>query len=261
MRNNLTILGRVVACSALLLALGSVPAAADWDFSFTPYIWGAGVSMEIEINNEPVIDADASFGDLVDSLEFALMGHFEARNEEFGLFLDGLYLDLSNKTTSQGGAMPPAPPAGTKVTTGLSMTIWELGGFYRPGGGSHGFDVLVGARVIDLSTDVRVNFPRLSPIERGRDGALTDFMIGVRYANLINDHWGYSARVDYSTGGSEGTWNAVLGLDYELGETGKYALQAGWRQMNIEVKDTKNGFKVETEVEMGGPILAFAIRW
>ena len=222
MKNERTILGRVVVCLALLLALGTGPAAADWEFVLTPYFWASDVALEVEIDDEPVIGADVDFSDLIDKVDFALMAHFEARNEGLGLFGDLLYLDLSNDNTAPDGNMPPAPPPGTATEAGLTMTVWEFGGFYRPSGESHGFDILLGVRVIDLDQELTINFPMMGPIgpvERGIDESFTDGFVGVRYANLFNDRWTYFARVDYSAGGTEGVLNAAIGIGYEaMGE-------------------------------------------
>ena len=128
------------------------------------------------------------------------------------------------------------------------MTVWELGGFYRPGGDSHGFDILVGVREIDLAQDLTINFPMFPAVDRGSDGSFTDGFVGVRYANLFYNYWSFFARLDYSAGGTEGTLNAVICIGYELGESGKYALRLGWREMEIEVEDTRDGSRIETEV-------------
>jgi len=53
------------AGAVTLAAFCSFPAtevaAADWEWTIAPYIWGSGISLDMTANDEPVLGADASF--------------------------------------------------------------------------------------------------------------------------------------------------------------------------------------------------------
>jgi hypothetical protein len=64
-----------------------------WNIEFTPYFWAAELDGDATLRGRtgPV---EVSFSDLLDNLDIAFMGRLEAWNGKWGLFLDGLYMDL-----------------------------------------------------------------------------------------------------------------------------------------------------------------------
>jgi len=85
-----------VACASMLSIAGVVAQAADpatsddWQFNAGLYLWGAGLNGETSAGS----DFDISFGDLINNLNMAFMGNFEARKSKWSLAADVIYLNV-----------------------------------------------------------------------------------------------------------------------------------------------------------------------
>ncbi len=90
----------------------------QWNVEFTPYFWMAEIDGDATLRGRtgPV---EASFSDLLDKLDIAFMGRLEAWKGEWGLFLDGLYMDL--------GAEFSTPQGLISADVDVKMTILEFG--------------------------------------------------------------------------------------------------------------------------------------
>jgi hypothetical protein len=239
------------------------PAAPDskWEWTIAPYVWGAGVKLDVEANGNLVLGGDATFPDILDKLDIAGMLHFEARHGKAGLLADALYLSLSDESTSSGNA---PIPNGTLADTNLKMGIYELGGFYRPGGGKSGFDFLFGARDVDASQTTDVTFPGPLGLTTSFDGSKNylDVFAGARVIAPIGRRWNFIARGDVAGGGTDITWNGVASFGFSFDKAGKYTLQAGYRYMRLELgKTTDRGTDITNTVTLSGPVVGFGFRF
>ncbi len=235
--------------------------AGEWEWTLIPYVWAQDVSVDVTVDGEPLIGEKVSFSDLVDTNDFGAPIYFEGRRGKGGFFVDLAYYEFSDAETLSGGGIPPLLE-GTLVETKEKDSFLEVGGFYRPKGPSHGLDVLFGVRVINLDQKIDITLPFLpSPLRVRTDESYTDGFVGLRYIGPIGDKWAFSVRGDVSAGDTELTWNAVLGVGYELGRTGKYSLLFGYRQMEIELEDNDGDVKVETDLGLSGPFAGLAIKF
>jgi hypothetical protein len=239
------------------------PAAAssDWEWTIAPYVWAAGVSLDVEANGNLVLGGDATFPDILDKLDIAGMLHFEARQGPAGLLVDGLYLSLSDESSSSGNA---PIPNGTMADTNLKMGIYELGGFYRPGGGKTGFDFLFGARDVDVSQNTDVTFPGPLGVTTSFDGSKNylDAFVGARVSVPLGARCNFLARGDVAGGGTDITWNGVASFGFSFDKAGKYTLQAGYRYMHIELgQTTDRGTDITNTVVLSGPVVGFGFRF
>jgi len=94
------------------------------------YLWGSDTSVDVFVNDEPVIGGDLSFSGLIDKLDFAAQIHFEGRRGKGGFFLDTTYLDTGDSLITEGR---PLLPDGTEVRTDTKTVMVEAGGTIRPG--------------------------------------------------------------------------------------------------------------------------------
>src|SRR5262245_16531506 len=105
MKSSGMINGRFAAVLAAGM-LAAVPAVAQtttsadaWQFEITPYAWLVGLKGTSQIGNFPPTSTDMSASDVIDHLDFALFGLFEARKGRWGLLFDGMYSKLSGAAT------------------------------------------------------------------------------------------------------------------------------------------------------------------
>lgn len=181
----------------------ALPASADdWSWSVVPYAWATDIGLDLFVNDDPVVDADVSFSDLMDKRDAAMQLHFEGRRGRGGFFFDLTYLGVSSAQAT--GARPPLP-GGTQIESDLDTTLAEAGGFYRLSGDTHGLELIFGARVLDL--DLTMDFalpPPLTGTQRLSGGdTFTDGFAGLRYSTSFAERWKFMARGDVGAGDSD----------------------------------------------------------
>ncbi len=255
---------RLIAATFLVTSLSvtTSPAEAnDWEWSLIPYVWASDMGIDLFVNDDPVVGADIGFDDILDNVDFAAQLHFEGRRNKGGFFVDLTYLDLGSSQTT--GARPPLP-GGTGIHSDLRTTLFEAAGFYRPSGGTHGLDILLGGRVIDM--DLTVDFTLPPPLTGTRQinpsDTFTDGFVGLRYTTPFAERWMLIARGDVGAGDSELAWNASLSLGYLVGKKRQNFVMVGYRYLDLEFKSTASGGQaVETDLTMSGPGVGFGFRY
>jgi hypothetical protein len=242
------------ALAALTLPAASGPAMAQtagWEFAISPYVWLPGISTSTETGRGS-IDADSSTSSVIEDLDFAFMGTFQAQKGRWGLILDLLNADLSsNKSTPLGALWSDA-----EVQT--SVTAFTTYAGYRAFENSRGsVDVLGGARFFTLDIDTSLS-PGLLP---GRDRSVSadwaDPVLGLRGRFDFNDKWFATGLADYGgfDGGSDQSWQLFASVGYEFNQ--RWSMQGGWRYLAIEKEI--NGQDVE--VDLNGPLIGFTVRF
>jgi len=247
-----------------VLVLGLAPQSAkadDLDWTIAPYFWGAGVTLDVAVNNNPVIGADVSLKDLLDKLDGVFMGHAEGRGERFGLFVDTIYMSLAESNVIPIG--PGGPILGDLITDmKLTLKLYDVGGIYRipnAGSGSAQFDILLGARLVDVDQNLNAILPGpvAMPVNLTINVSETDVFLGGRVIGDFTDRWHYKVHADVSAGGTDGTYNLLGVVGYTFGETGLFSLDLGYRYMSIELKNDVSGMGIDSDLTMSGPLLGF----
>ena len=149
----------------------------------------------------------------------------------------------------------PDLPDGSLVELDVDQGLYEVGGFYRPGGQENGFDVLAGVRLLQLDDALTVTLPIGASDTEKSHSSLTDGFIGVRYSDRLSNRLGYQIRIDFASGDTDSTWNTVAGLTVGVGKKGNKNLIFGYRRLDFDLKDQE----VESQLEMSGPFFAFNV--
>lgn len=250
---------RLIA-ALVLLGISAVPAnAQDWQWTLTPYLWASASSLDVTVNDEPVIGGDLSFSDLLDKTDFAGQVHFEGQRGKGGFFLDVTFLNLGETQTTP--ANPPLP-GGTDIHADMKLVMFEGAGIYRPGGGSHGLDFLLGVRVIDMDVDLGITPPPPLPsTTASASDSFVDGFAGARYIAPLGENWFMALRGDAGAGDTDLTWNVVGTLGFHFGSKDQYNVVFGYRHLVMEIEDDDDGIRVEAETTMSGPFAGFAFRF
>lgn len=250
---------------ASALAMASTPAQSadkadgdDWEFTAAVYLYGAAAEGEMESG----VSIDVSFDDVLQNLDMAFMGLFEARKARWSLLVDLIYLDAStNKdaTVPIPGVPGPLMPA-VKLEADAELKAWFfnlLGGYRVTDTDRWNLDVVAGARYfdLDLSFDLGGNLGMqsastdLSPSETVLDG-----VVGVRGQVNLGEKWFLPYYADGGTGQSDATWQAFSGLGYRF----------GWGDVALTYRYIKWEFGSSTDVEdfiLKGPLLSAAFHF
>lgn len=231
-----------VSCAALVLAAASGSAQADssdMDWLAVAYLWGANISADVRDRS-----VDLSFSDIVDKLDMGFMGHVEAQGDEFGGFVDVVYMGISDSASR-----PLAEVRGE-----LDMTLMDLAFVWSPASERFsGLEAYGGLRYLTSDVGLRVEVaPPPQPVLRaGIDKSFTDFLVGGRYAAPINDSWRLVFSGDLSAGDTEGTWSLA---GFGVYRNGPHRVYAGYRHLEAEIKA---GAGASVDMSFSGPIAGY----
>jgi opacity protein-like surface antigen len=202
----------VALALALLSSLTAAVAAQtppEWSFTVTPYFWLAGLDGKVGVRRVAA-HVDLSFGDIIDALQFAVMGSANARYKSYVFGVDGMYIATGDVATTA-----------FRGDTG-SLTLNQKETMIQPTVGytflsaSSGFDVLVGLRVWHLSADLDVDRTRRPSNRRSGSKTWVDGTAGVQA------HWNPQRILritlggDIGAGGSRWTWQAYGGAGVDV---------------------------------------------
>ncbi|HSN53561.1 MAG TPA: hypothetical protein VLT32_02775 [Candidatus Sulfomarinibacteraceae bacterium] len=229
----------------IALLLVAAPAAAQsttdgWQFSIAPYLWASGMDGTLRIGDREQ-EVDASFSDIVDNLDIALMGHFDMRNERWVLASDLIYVDLGQEKKLEAGT----------VTAGLDMTIVELLGGYRV---SPAVALLLGARWVDAGVDLAYDGDfAVEDADAGE--SWLDPVIGVHALAPLSERWwvGFRGDIGGFGVGSELSWQAYADLGFRA--SGLISVMIGYHALDIDYEGGSGTAAVDLNLVMSGPQL------
>ena len=251
-----------IAALMLLMFSGQVYAAEDndgWNITLTPYLWGVAMDGKTGIGTLPPVDVDASFSDILDSLNFAASLHTEFRKGKWNFVIDPTYMDLeldlgSMDMTVPNPDYPPDPQTfNVNVSGKVKIKMWFVEAWtsylFLPE-----WEVLGGIRYQDqeITPQITIAPPDIT-LSPKIDEDWTDFFAGVRWSKTLSNKWFMVLRGDYAFAGDSesGSWNGVVFFNRRFGET--MALNLGYRYFTNEY-DTDAYL---WDMDMTGPVVGY----
>ena len=239
-----------------------------WAFDFTPYLWLSELDADAQLGGLSG-SAEMDFKDLLDFVEFAASGRFEAWKQDWGFFFDGLYLDLEADFRDVVG------PIAISVDSDVRLATLDLGVAHRLVDVSMGnnqsqrltLEPLGGVRYAYLREDLRLNVavPLIGPVgtKLGGNEEWIEPFVGCRIWWHLNEKFSAGIRTDVGGFGigsaSDLTWNFLAGIDYQLLE--KMSLKAGYRILDIDYEGGSGQSKIGIDGQMRGPIVGLTIQF
>ena len=224
-------LGRAIATSVLVLAStiamllpndASAQRADESYFRFTPYIWALALDGTTAAPTGEDLDVDASFSDLFDNLNLALMANLEWNTGSNWFFLvDAMWAELESDF---------AGPIGGLVTGNVKVEMLLLDGLVGYSF-TDNIGVYAGARLYDQDISLGFDTPIPPDVSLGADW--TDFILGVRVFGELSDKWSMGGRIDAAVGGdSDSAVNLQFVFARHFGES--MHLNLGWRYYDVD---------------------------
>lgn len=215
----------IATAASVLLASAASAQDMDWKYSLTAYLWTTKTSVTAETPKGETIDAELSFSDALQDLEFAFMGAFEARKGKLSLFTDGMYFRLSPTNSTPG-------PITDSVTVRTQMTVISGYAAYRihdeP---SIAVDLAGGFRWASLDSDVSTTGPLTTEFSSNDDWI--EPVIGVRLSTQISEKVSATLFADYGGfSGDSSTWQTAVSVGYALND--RWTLRGGYRYMEFD---------------------------
>ena len=254
---------------SLLLLASAVPAngqstgaqSGSWQYEFTPYLWASGMKGDVQAGNLPRIDVDMSFSDIVDVLDFGIMGAFEARKGRWGLLFDAIYMKVSDSATaSRTGPGPVGATLTVDADATMKQTMLAGALAYRAVEGRSPVDVIGGLRYakIDVSANINASLFGLTGVAaRDGDKDWVDPYVGVRIQHPLAERWALVGYADYGGFGvgSDSTWQLALGVNYDFSKS--ISAKFGYRYLSVDYD--KSGFVYDMKTQ--GVYLGVGIRF
>ena len=181
-----------------------------WAFEFEPYMMISNIKGDSQFGNLPTTELDVDFETVLDNLEMAFMGHFEAHHQSgWGMWIDYGFMDLENNVD----------PVDRITSLQIRQGVLEVMGLYRQNMSSGYIEYLAGIRWWDNDFDVDYMLPQL-----GKTGTLSrevdwvDGVVGARYTHILNENWKLRMHGDIGAGGADITYGASAGVLYTIND-------------------------------------------
>jgi hypothetical protein len=268
MRLSALVAAAALVCSSAAAQEDAV-ASPRWELSVTPYLWATALKGDAGIGRTRA-DVDASFSDILDNLNGALMLSVEARKGRFGLLSDMVYANLENNAATSQDRL--------KIDATANMLIQSLAGTYRVGSwqvadtGAGPLTVTVdpyaGLRYTYLDTELkgRLDLPDLGVDARRTaegDEHWVDPIVGLRTAWALGEHWNFVVAGDVGGVSTSDQYSAeawgLVGYRFGLFGEGNANLLAGYRVLKQKYEDGDGRSEFEWDMTIHGPIVGLKI--
>jgi len=220
-------------------------ASDEWSFSVVPYLWLALYDGTFELPNVPPgigrTKSTTSSDPFSTSLSGAFMMTAQVRYREFGLFLDGAWLQLKTE-----GDYPTELYSGTDIKSDIAYGTAAL--TYRIVRTSNlSVDALAGARVWYLSNEIDFDTGTQPGFNADDHKTFVDPIVGASIRYDLTKHF-FGVVVGDAGGfgtGSDLTWNVFGGIGYQF--TSWLSATVGYRYMHMDY--SKDNFVMDANVQ------------
>jgi opacity protein-like surface antigen len=219
------------------------PAAAAWQVEISPYVWMIGITGDIQAG-ESSASIGVSFSDILDSLDFGLLGMVQVRKGRVGVVFDGMYFRLAKDGESSG--ISAAAVHGEIVTQ-----IYSLALSYRA---LEWLDIVGGARLMPLSGILEVTSGVLEGRQASGSSTALDGFVGGRVEVPLTRRLQLELYGDIGAGDSKLSWQTLAGL--KVGLFKSVSAKIGYRALGIE-NETPD---LQTKIVEGGFYIGVGFR-
>ena len=223
-----------------------------WTFTATPYVWVAGLKGDLAtIGGLPPAEVDASFSDIIENTDMAVMLGIEARTDRWGVLLDLVYLGVSQSADT------PGPLFGEAELESTTLFATVAGAYRFVQQDRIAVDALGGVRAWRVDTELDFSAGLLPGQNAQEDETWVDPVLGLRAIVDIGNGFSVLALADIGgfDVGSDQTWEVLATLNYQLRDW--LSLRAGYRHLEVDYRN--DGFVFD--VEMSGPIFGVGLRF
>ena len=254
------IVGLTILLSAWLLSQGAVAATGNpmppetpeqWRFTLAfPMLWAPDV--DVKIRGDRNEDISITFEDILDGLDFGLMGEFYATRGPFGLAARFNYLDLRGEQTREGLIDTETR---LKLTAGVNdlLASWRVHGRVRLLTGVRHVHSSVRLDIISSIGGTEILNDRINIAD---DNAF-DMLIGVSYDQWFGERWGLIINGDVALfGDNDRNYSAEFRGIYRFGKLNN--VWFGYRYLRISNDSDEGGLSYRLDTTEHGPMLGWA---
>lgn len=237
------ILALLTLCVAAPAFAQTVGPAAAWQVEISPYIWMTGITGDIQAGGSSAA-IGVSFSDILNSLDFGLMGMVQVRKGRVGFVFDGMYTRLTKD--GEGSGVSGAAVHGEIVTQ-----IYSLALSYRA---LEWLDIVGGARLMPASAALEVTSGVLEGQRASGSSTALDGFVGGRVEVPLTRRLQLELYGDIGAGDSKLSWQTLAGL--KVGLFKSVSAKIGYRALGIE-NETPD---LQTKIVEGGFYIGVGFR-
>lgn len=226
------------------------PTVKEWQFSFAPYLWAAGLSGETANFGLPTVEIDQSFGDILSDIDFGFMAAGDARYDRYSIMTDIIYARVTTDAATPRGVVASQVRLKTE-----SFAAFVGGGYSVIENANGRLDIVGGARIWSVSTRVSFEGGLLDDVSRTDSATWVDGLVGVRAMYSITPEvyltgWGL-----IGAGGADLDWDAMAGIGYKFSD--RISAIAGYRALGVDYDDDTLTY----DIIQHGPMLGMAVHF
>jgi hypothetical protein len=211
----------IVVTPEVAKAQSAAPASDEWELALTPFLWGSGIDGTVGVAGREA-DFEASVSDLLKSLDFGIMGNFEARRNRWSFAADLVYTDLGKDVTVENANVAARNPQ-----LDMSMTIVEGDVGYEV---ANSLDFLAGIRRVSTSAGLVADEGALTEA----DGGFTDPIVGARFRRNLSEKFWVNVRGDVGGFGAGSDFSWFLSAATGIRVSKLISLDFGYRIWDID---------------------------
>lgn len=202
--------------------------ASGWEYEITPYLWASSLDGTTRIGTVQS-RTSASFSDLLEHVDFGLMGTFEARRKRWGILADGIYIKLSSSDTTAIG----------ELDSDVRQQMYSLAAAYRVTPGPVAVDLLGGFRYNKVKVELDSALG-----SRSNSGSFWDPVIGARVLIPLNERWTLVGHGDYGTRSGNSDWQLIGGVNYRFND--RFSGKFGYRHYHLDIEEDNFDYDMAT---------------
>ena len=219
---------------------------SGWQFRAAPYLWAQSLDGTEGVRGFTG-DVDLDFGDIVEDLEFAFMGAFEARYGRWGILTDVCYSEVGDSIETRDLLLSDA-------NFNMKQFLGNVTLSYRVvESESTVVELYGGTRLNWIDLDVDATGVGGSFFSRSGDKFWADAIIGARFQTSLGGPWFLRVAGDIGAGDSDFTWQALGLIGYKVNENCNVGI--GYRGLGTDFED--GGFTYD--ITAHGPVLG--VEW
>jgi opacity protein-like surface antigen len=234
---------RTTLATFALALVATSAGAAEWKHEFAPYVWGSGMDGTVGVG-PLTADAQMSFSDILDDLEFGFMGTYRASRDRYSITADAIYMGL--------GATEKGPGSILKADIDLDQIGLEADFGYAL---NERFTLFGGLRYVSLDADLRVTGPLGNDLSASEGQDWVDPVVGAIYTWPFADQWALNLRGDIGGFGvgSDFAWQGIATLRWQFSP--RTALGVAYRYLDMDYEDGKGSNYFKYDVATSGPAM------
>lgn len=251
------ILSRLVKITMLSFTSLSVTHAQPWQFQVAPYLWALGMNGRVQTG--PIkMHIDESFSDILNQLNIGGMIWIDARKDNFDLFFNALYANLSN-SVKDGPLKINAKTIFGLYTLGASYQVWQYN-FANASVKNPRYITLepyLGGRYTVNDVTLKINILNLYTTN---NQGWVDPILGAKVNFIFNKNWRAIAAGDI--GGTnintQASYNLNGLLGYTLSSHPNTTFYAGYRLLYQHYIHGQGLKRFDWDMKINGPMLGIA---